>query len=182
MAVELAKVLSPMVGNTHRHVRNSQDFANKIMNISLFPSESDIMVSLDVRALFTSVPVDKAITHIRNCLENDLGLEERTDLSPITIVSLLQFCINTTYFLYDDAFYQQRSGAAMGSPVSPVVANLYMEWFEQEALSSYCDTAPKVWFRYVDDTLVIISSEDFDNFFNHINSIDSIIHLRERTR
>ena len=56
-----------------------------------------------------------------------------------------------------------------------VVANLYMEWFEQEALSSYCDTAPKVWFRYVDDMFVIISSEDFDNFFNHINSIDSNI-------
>ena len=98
--------------------------------LTLFPSESDITVSFDVSALFTSVPVDKAITHIRNCLENDLGLEERTDLSPITIVSLLQFCINTTYFLYDGAFYQQRPGAAMGSLVSPVVAYLYMEWHE----------------------------------------------------
>ena len=62
LSSEPAKVLSPMVGNTSHHVRNSQDIAYKIMNISLFPSEFKFMVSFDTSALFTIVPVDKAVT------------------------------------------------------------------------------------------------------------------------
>ena len=32
-------------------------------------------------------------------------------------------CLNTKYFIYDGVFYKQKKGAAMGSPVSPIVAN-----------------------------------------------------------
>ena len=40
----------------------------------------------------------------------------------------------------------------MGSPVSPIVANLYMEHLEREVLRSAL-TPPRHWFRYMDDTL-----------------------------
>ena len=40
------------------------------------------------------------------------------------------------YFLFKDHFYEQVEGAAMGSLVSPIVANLYMEYFDQKALST----------------------------------------------
>ena len=43
------------------------------------------------------------------------------------IVELLDFCLNTTYFIPNGAYYPQRHGAAMISLISPVVANCYME-------------------------------------------------------
>ena len=55
------------------------------------------------------------------------------------IILLLEFCLKNTYFSFQDRFYEQVEGAVMGSPVSPIVASLYMEYVEQNALS----TAPK---------------------------------------
>ena len=52
------------------------------------------------------------------------------------IILLLEFCLKNTYFTYQDQFYEQVEGAAMGSPVSPIVANPYMEYLEQKALST----------------------------------------------
>ena len=57
---------------------------------------------------------------------------ERTVLTVEDIIQLLEFCLKNTYFSFQDQFYEQGEGAAMGSPVSPIVANLYMEYFEQK--------------------------------------------------
>ena len=59
----------------------------------------------------------------------------------------------------------------MGSPVSPIVCNLYMENFEKIALSS-APSPPSMWLRYVDDTFVKIHEYDVDGFTAHIDSID----------
>jgi hypothetical protein len=39
-----------------------------------------------------------------------------------------------TYFLYDES-YDQTDGVAMGLPLAPVIANFYIEHFEQLATS-----------------------------------------------
>ena len=58
----------------------------------------------------------------------------------------------------------------MGSPVSPTVANLYMEHFEREALRS-ASHLPRLWYRFVDDTWVIQQQAHKQLFLDHINSI-----------
>ena len=62
----------------------------------------------------------------------------------------------------------------MGSPVSPAVADLVMEDFEEKALNS-SPVIPEVWYRYVDDTFTVLPSHSIDIFTQHINSIDSNI-------
>ena len=43
------------------------------------------------------------------------------------IVTLLEFCLKNTYFLFQGKYYEQVHGAAMGSTISPLIANLFME-------------------------------------------------------
>ena len=52
------------------------------------------------------------------------------------MVLLLEFCLKNTYFSFQDQFYKQVESTAVGSPVSPIVANMYMEYFEQKTLST----------------------------------------------
>ena len=81
---------------------------------------------------------------------------------------------NTTYFQNEGHSYQQTEGAAMGSPVSPIVANLFMEEFETRALSTY-QNPPRFWGCYVDDVLAIIKRSEVDNFLSHINVLHPVI-------
>ena len=63
----------------------------------------------------------------------------------------------------------------MGSLVSPIVANLYKEYFQQKALSTA--PTPRLWCRYVDDTFVIQKEVKKQEFLQHINSVDPAIHF-----
>ena len=89
------------------------------------------------------------------------------------IILLLEFCLENIYFSFQGQSYEQVEGAAMGSPVSPIVANIYMEYFEQKALSTAPN--PRLWCRYVDDTFVIQKEVNKQNFLQHINSVDPAI-------
>ena len=62
----------------------------------------------------------------------------------------------------------------MGSPVSPIVANLFMEDFELEAIST-APTPPKCWDRYVDDTYTIVKKAHITELHHHINSLEPSI-------
>ena len=134
MAKEFAKILKPLVGKSPHHVNSTQDFVEQIKHISL--AQGECLSSYDMYALFTSVPVDPVLNIIKYLLEKDHTLKERTVLAVSDIILLLEFCLKNTYFSSQDQFYEQVEGAAMGSPVSPTVANLYMEFLEQKALST----------------------------------------------
>ena len=90
------------------------------------------------------------------------------------IVSLLEFCLRSTYFTFKGRFNEQQDGAAMGSSISPNVANLYMEDLETKAIQS-AQNPPSFWRRFVDDTLTIMKSSQIDNFLQHLNSLDQNI-------
>ena len=77
------------------------------------------MVSFDVKALFTFVPIQPVITIIKKLLEEDQSLQQRTTMSVNNITYLLEFCLKSTYFTYQGQHFEQLEGAAMGSPIQP---------------------------------------------------------------
>ena len=81
------------------------------------------MVSFDVESLFRSLfPIEGALRATLWKLESDLSFPNHTTLTAAQIDDLLNFVLRSTYFQYDVAIYEQQDGAAMGSPVSAVIA------------------------------------------------------------
>ena len=127
----IAKRLSPLVGNTPHHVKNSYEFKKFAENIVI--EDNEIMVSFDVVSLFTNVPIDLALTCARLCLENaEYNDDDNWSIDEICVG--LKLCLESTYFRFQDNFYQQIFGTATGSPVSVVVANMVLENIECNAL------------------------------------------------
>ena len=88
------------------------------------------------------------------------------------IIELLGFCLHNIYFSFQGQFHEQVEGAAMESPVSPIVANLDMEHFERKVLSPA--TTPKA----MDDmwmTLLSFNRREKQTFLEHINKVDPAI-------
>jgi hypothetical protein len=87
-------------------------------------------------------------------------------------MELLEVCLKTTYFQVDDTFFQQKDGIAMGSSLSPIVSNIFMEHLERLALDS-AQHKPSLWLRYVDATFVVCphDPERLQDFLSHLNSL-----------
>ena len=105
-------------------------FAPKIQQHTV--ASDKIMVSFDVKSLFTSIPVDLA----NERLQKDQDLAERTNMSISNIMRLLDFVFNHNYFKLDIIHYKHVFGCAMGSPISPVIADLLMEEIEGTAIAA----------------------------------------------
>ena len=169
---ELAKILKPLMGRYIYHVHNTQDFIQQMKDIKL--QEDQCMMSFDVKALFTSVRIQPAISTIKKLLEEDPELHKITSLSVKNITSLLEFCLTSTYFIFQGRYFKQQEGAAIRSPISPIVANLYMEEFETKAINS----APRPpllekicgWHIYYHPVI-----QKKTSFLEHLNSMDEHI-------
>ena len=123
----------------------------------------ELLMSFDVSYLFTNVPIQEAVDVIHGRLQDDEAVGERTALQPNSIADLLELCLHCTYFYFNSRVYEQREEAAMGLPVSAVVANLYMEHFKKLALEC-APLRPRVWKRYVDDMYYIVRSGAVEEF------------------
>ena len=135
VAKELSHIIKPLVGQSPHHLKNTQHFIQQLQGKRLEPGET--ITSFDVKALFTSIPVQPSIQIVKQRLQQDKTLPQRTSMSIPEITSLLEFCLSHTYFLFQGKHYEQVLGAVMGSPISPLIANIFMEEFEVQALSSF---------------------------------------------
>ena len=97
VAKELTKILKPLVGKSPHYINSTHDFVEQVKHINLAPGEC--LSSYDVSTLFTSVPVDPALKVIKDLLEKDPTLKERTVLPVEDMTLLLEFCLKNTYFL-----------------------------------------------------------------------------------
>ena len=158
----------PYTKLNQEHCKNSNDFSQFIRQQTIDPDE--IMVSFDVGSLYTNITITDALLVIKDLINNDTSLQDRTNLLPDQILELLEFLLRTTFFIFNGEFHQQTYGIAMGGPASFIVAEIYMRSIETTAITT-ADTPPRIWKRHVDDVFSILRRCNLEQFFQHINSL-----------
>ena len=126
--------------------------------------------SFDVTSLYTNVDNFAAISCVMKLLKNNKRNIKLHGFKLSDIELLLQVCLNCNVFKFDDIYYQQFRGLAMGNRLVPLLAITYMDYIE-----SRCITGDLILYKcYTDDTIVIFCDQiTLDNVFNALNEIDT---------
>ena len=149
----VCRSLSQINDHFEHTAKNSYEVVDKLDQTQLIGNET--MASFDVVAMYPNIPIDKAIQALKELLENKPEILGRTKLSTRSVIEIVQFCMKSTYLKFKGNFYEQKFGCSMGSPLSPLVANVFMAALETKFLNSLVNP-PLLWIRYLDDILVVI--------------------------
>ena len=129
LAKYIAKLLSPLSKSEYT-VANNIEFINNIKSEKVPIGHS--FISFDVKSLFINVPLDYAINIIlRRIYDNN---ELYTNISKKEKKELLLLCTKNVHFTFNNKIYQQCDGVAMGSPLGPVIAGIFMVELEKSLI------------------------------------------------
>lgn len=147
-------------------IKNRLELINEIQNIEC--NSNSILLSLDVNSLFSKVNIPTAIDKISNIIDNYSTL---SDGEKLAFVNALKLCTKFNYFKFNDITYRQNEGCAMGSPLSPLLAEIFMNDFEDILFASNSPLLQYIvtYKRYVDDIFIIWNNVD--------SNVDEIISL-----
>lgn len=151
----LAQVLKPFQKEVVSHLSDSYDLVKKLKKLSLDNEET--FLSFDV-----TTAIADCIANINALLHNCTYLSNHTSFEPSAVVKGIDVCLNSTFYTFKNIVHKQTNGVAMVSPVSLIVANLFLHHFESSAIRNMCNP-PKTWMRYVDDIFLLLKRDQFSN-------------------
>ena len=146
----LCKILQQSLTSKY-NIKSSFEFCKYINTVKL-PNDY-ILVSLDVVSLYTNIPKNLMIDAIFkrwDTIETDINLSFFSEI--------IEFCINCSYFQFQENFYLQIEGTAMGNPFSPVVAD-YVTEIILDNVTSEIDFPIPVLKKYVDDLVLAVPKD-----------------------
>ena len=164
----LASLLQPVLKHFLTHcICHSFTFADAIHNSK--DSNNLFMCSFDISSLFTNIPLEETINIYADALYcNDSNAQPF--ISKAVFIELMKSATSGVEFSFNDIMYKQTDGVAMGSLLSPALANIFVGFYEEKLFSQI--SKPFTHFRYVNDTFAIFRNEEgSENFFNQLNCL-----------
>ena len=125
----IAKFLVPLLNDiscNQYSLRNSSKFIPEILE----QNSNTFMTSFDVKSLFTNVTLAETIDIISNKLFPTINTFFH-GFNRLNFKKLLELSVIDTHFTFNGKIYKQVDGMAMGSPLGPTFANIFMSFLER---------------------------------------------------
>jgi len=164
LASFLHKIIADSLEHTNDHTTNSFKIYNSLSGKII--RDTDVLLSLDVTSLFTNVPLDLAMNGIGNRWAH---IKQHTNIPKNEFLMAIKFVLSSTYFTFNNVIYKQTYGTPMGSPLSPIVADIVMQDLETECINKF-EFQLTFYFRYVDDIVLASPKDKIEVIINSFNN------------
>ena len=171
----LCEILKPVVEHYGtRCVKDSFTFSDSVKRTKL--SYDGYMCSFDVVSLFTNVPLKEVIDICADAIyRNDQIETEPTSLTEKSFRRLMELATSDVEFSFDGIMYRQIDGVAMGSPLGPTLANIFVGYCEKQIPE---DEWPEMYCRYVDDAFAhFVTKDNSEHFLHLLNGLHPALHF-----
>ena len=157
----LAALLQPVLELYSTNcINDSFSFAEMIQQLKVNSNDS-ILCSFDICSLFTNVPLAKTTEICTKTLYD--GHLPTPVISKHIFIELMKIATSSVEFSFNNIMYKQIDGVAMGSPLGPALANIFVGYYESKLFNKI--SKPTVYYRYVDDTFSLFHKEtEFQNY------------------
>ena len=164
-------ILQPIVPTLPSFVKDSGHFC-KIIEETLIPDDA-ILVALDVKSLYPSIPQEDAISACKEATEK---FYKNDNDAPVIVETFLNFILKGNVFTFNGQTYLQKHGTAMGTKTAPCLANIFMGDFEQKFMATQAKK-PHLWKRYIDDIFMVWThtEEELTTFLLALNYFSTSI-------
>jgi len=169
----LSSYLQYLIANSlpfdHKQVKNSFELYKTLSGTKICNTHK--LISLDVTSLFTNIPRDLAINSI---IKRWTLIKEKTLIPKDEFMNAINLILSSTYFTFNTKIYKQTYiyGTPMGSPLSPIIANLVMQDLEEITLGTIkCDIP--FYYRYVDDIILAAPNNEITKIVEIFNEYHS---------
>ena len=118
--------LQPLLANIPSYIKDTTDFLNKLSRFNNLP-DNTILVTLDVTALYSNIPHNDGI----GACKKHLDRRALSTTSSEDICQLIKFILENIVFSFNDEYFLQVCGTAMGTRMAPCYANIFMAELEE---------------------------------------------------
>lgn len=183
----IEKLLTPIVTKVKTYVKDDWHF------LRLLPSDLNFkettLYSVDISSLYTNITHELGVEAITYWLNRYRDLVP-TRFTNSFIIESLEFVLKNNNFIFDDTYYQQTDGTAMGTKLAPPYACLTVAYLEENKLfpivlpkhfnQSQCQWIESHYKRYMDDGFIaLLKSIDISTFLKCLNSLHPAISFTE---
>ena len=115
----LCHLLAPLIPDDY----SCKDTFSLIFQIKNENLSKKLLVSYNVTSLLTNIPLQEAIDIAINLTFNN---NPNLNITKKELTKLFFFATSQTHSLFNSKFYNQIDAVAMGFPLAPVLANIFM--------------------------------------------------------